>query len=606
MGIVRFYSEFLSKVPYPGVLVSVLSNDIEGICIDMNGLIHAVAQRTYCYDKGYNNIRAEKIKNYTKEMLDAEFQIALKEELEKLFKRLRPKQYLCLCVDGVAPRAKILQQRMRRFKPSDSTIIGVQPNYKFNPTCITPGTEFMNNLDLFLNSWLAESRNFLPKYVVYSSHRFNGEGEHKMFRWLRDLLSTNKITQGTGQHIIYGLDADLTMLSILSPVKNIILCRENLRDNVSIDALLRGVQSSLDNSKSLESIGRDFVIMIYLIGNDFLPHLPSLGGVKETIDLMFKVYRMLGHSLHELDKDNNYKIKWDTFTNFLILLAQEENELLLNKARKSYNYPFTTLSNNISKRLNKDRVTYEIISFDFDKFRSDWYNIAFPYSDNLPADIYSMCSNYLKSIAWVFAYYQGLDISKHYAYPYQFGPLLIDLVTTAAENVTDDAYTTYLNYIYANESDYEIGIVHQLLSVIPPKSSYLIDENYAKLIQSWGTLSDLCPIEFPMFYEGVKEKWEGIPILPPANMDRVKMEVDLINPILLPSYYKPADEILSAAGNRIEIPGKYQGNTQRGGYQGNTQRGGYQGNTQRGGYQGNTQRGGYKSNKPYVSNQDLM
>jgi len=598
MGIARFYGDFLSKVPYPNVLIQFLSNDIEGVCIDMNGLLHAVAQKNYCYDKGYNNIRATKIKNYTKEMLDAEYEIALKDELEKLFRRLKPKQYACLCVDGVAPTAKILQQRMRRFKPTESNIIGVQPNYKFNPTAITPGTEFMNKLDLFLNAWLAEFRGFLPKYVVYSSHRFNGEGEHKMFRWLRDLLTSGKINQGSGQHIIYGLDADLTMLSILSPVKNIILCRENLHDNISIDALIRGVHSSLDNSKPLDEIGRDFVIMIYLIGNDFLPHLPSLGGVKETIDLMFKIYRMLGYSLHELDKDNNYKIKWDTFTNFLILLTQEETELLKNKAKKSYNFPFTTLTNNISKRLNKDKTTYDIISFDFDNFRNDWYKLAFPYSADLPTDIYTMCSNYLKAISWVFAYYQGLDVSKHFAYPYQFGPLLIDLTTTIADNINDENYISYLNGISAYKEDFEIGIIHQLLSVIPPKSSYLIEENYAKLIQPWGTLSDLSPISFPMFYEGVKEKWEGIPILPLANMARVKLEVDLMDSRLLPEYYKPAEEILSTAGNRIEIPGKYKPREEWNKPQGyHSQQQGYQGNQQR------TQGRVYKNN---ITDKDLM
>ena len=47
MGIPLFYGEWISKVPYPDVNIRITNNDIiEGISIDMNGLLHSVAQVT--------------------------------------------------------------------------------------------------------------------------------------------------------------------------------------------------------------------------------------------------------------------------------------------------------------------------------------------------------------------------------------------------------------------------------------------------------------------------------------------------------------------------------------------------------------------------------
>lgn len=84
--------------------------------------------------------------------------------LKRLYKIVRPQKLLYLAVDGVAPRAKMNQQRARRFRSSReaeelaATILardGVLPQgEKFDSNCITPGTDFMLKLSIAMKKWI--------------------------------------------------------------------------------------------------------------------------------------------------------------------------------------------------------------------------------------------------------------------------------------------------------------------------------------------------------------------------------------------------------------------------------------------------------------------
>ena len=96
---------------------------------------------------------------------DADIQFRIAEEdifknifhyIEILFRMIKPEKLFFMAIDGVAPRAKINQQRGRRFrsakeaeileKKAQNKGIELPKEARFDSNCITPGTLFMAKL----------------------------------------------------------------------------------------------------------------------------------------------------------------------------------------------------------------------------------------------------------------------------------------------------------------------------------------------------------------------------------------------------------------------------------------------------------------------------
>lgn len=85
--------------------------------------------------------------------------------IEVLFRMIKPQKLFFMAVDGVAPRAKMNQQRGRRFNSAkaaekleaEAVAKGeVLPTEdRFDSNCITPGTEFMARLHEQLKYFVA-------------------------------------------------------------------------------------------------------------------------------------------------------------------------------------------------------------------------------------------------------------------------------------------------------------------------------------------------------------------------------------------------------------------------------------------------------------------
>ena len=85
---------------------------------------------------------------------------------------------------------------------------------------ITPGTNFMNQLNTFLKNKCKD----LPIPYIISDSNEPGEGEHKIMKYIDNLPQSSN-------SVIYGLDADLIMLSMLRK-SNIYLLRERTEFNI--------------------------------------------------------------------------------------------------------------------------------------------------------------------------------------------------------------------------------------------------------------------------------------------------------------------------------------------------------------------------------------
>jgi 5'-3' exoribonuclease 1 len=161
--------------------------------------------------------------------------------VDRLYKMVQPNHVLYLAVDGTAPRAKMNQQRSRRFRSAKeaeqlAAELAARENFKgkelsngadkkrFDSNCITPGTDFMLKLSLALQKWVDYKLKTDPFWmngatVIVSGPDVPGEGEHKVMDFIRDSQAEYRKTgestdlYGPGwTHVLYGLDADLIMV----------------------------------------------------------------------------------------------------------------------------------------------------------------------------------------------------------------------------------------------------------------------------------------------------------------------------------------------------------------------------------------------------------
>lgn len=167
--------------------------------------------------------------------------------LHKLLTTVVEAKRVYIAFDGLVPYAKMVQQRyrrMRRQEPGD-----------FDRHQISPGTPFMRNL--------ADALRTVFRNIIVSDTLEPGEGEHKIFTWLRTLPESDRKNL-----CIYGLDADLVVIALAqSHLADIQLLRETEEHGFSTLSI-----SELEKVLPVEK--EIFVKMsIVCFGNDFMPNL---------------------------------------------------------------------------------------------------------------------------------------------------------------------------------------------------------------------------------------------------------------------------------------------------------------------------------------------
>jgi 5'-3' exonuclease len=222
--------------------------------------------------------------------------------------------------DGVAPLAKMKQQKQRRYK--SWLLRKMLRRTTWNTNAITPGTPFMNDLDKYLKEAFAKTP------YLYSGPNEVGEGEQKLFAYAR--------ANPTPHTFVYGLDADLIMLSLLHlrHSKHIFLYRETkhfsymkgIRANedyaFSVDDMAVQICKEMyQNGEEIEKAVDHYCFLCFLCGNDFLPHFPSIQIRNDGIQYL------LFHFSKELLVEGT-KIHWDGVKLLFLSLAKNEKAMI--------------------------------------------------------------------------------------------------------------------------------------------------------------------------------------------------------------------------------------------------------------------------------------
>ncbi|ETN44567.1 uncharacterized protein HMPREF1541_10237 [Cyphellophora europaea CBS 101466] len=317
MGVPKFFRWLGERYPSISQLIAE-SNVPEFDCLylDMNGIIHN------CTHKDGDSA--------TTRVTEEQMFIAIFNYIEHLFGKIKPKKLFFMAIDGVAPRAKMNQQRARRFRTAldaekmrEKAIkegVEMPKEDPFDSNCITPGTEFMAKLTLqlkyFVSKKVSEDIDWQGVEIVLSGHEVPGEGEHKIMEYIRQAKAQPEYNPNI-RHCLYGLDADLIMLGLLSHDPHFCLLREEVtfgrsnskkskelehqnfylmhlcivREYLELEFQELRETGALDFEFDMERVIDDFILMAFFVGNDFLPNLPNLHINEGALALMFQKYK---------------------------------------------------------------------------------------------------------------------------------------------------------------------------------------------------------------------------------------------------------------------------------------------------------------------------
>lgn len=524
MGVPLFFQWLSEK--YPGAITMFQQKDsipkqIDNLYIDGNGIWHQCTQKVYQYGAGKprkSYIQRKKVHEPLPPMeLKKKAFREMTDYIETLFNMVQPKKYLIITIDGVGPVAKMNQQRQRRFRAAAERTSTEEKNggNKFDSNSITPGTEFLSDLstyiDWFIRFKITRDESWQNITVVFSSDKVPGEGEHKILEHIRRRAKNENLSKET--HCMYGLDADLFSLSLGTHLNKFYLLREDVFSYqtglefhwVDLSIIRNGLFNDLTPDMEQISYNKryvidDFILMCFLVGNDFLHALPTLTIREEGMKVMIEHYRDTLETHGYLTRGKRVNIP--AFRHFLSLIGNEENLTLQQRIHFGEKFRSAILEDSIVVK-KKHR------SVDFAKWRGLYYSRKF--GANTPEAIREIVRDYLVGIKWVNEYYKFGCPDWHWLYKHHHTPLASDI----AEYLQNPAPLPKFN-----PDALPLLPFQQLISVLPPASASLLPEPFHAVFKE-KDMEDLYPDDFEVDLDGVHAEWAGVVILPFIDVQRI-------------------------------------------------------------------------------------
>ena len=388
----------------------------------------------------------------------------------KVIRRVNPQKGVVLAIDGVVPMAKMRQQRLRRFKSAWLAKREAREE-AWDKNAITPGTHFMKRLHEGLERMIQEDKG-KGEWSMSSSEE-PGEGEHK-------IMAAWRTGRYQGASAVYGLDADLIVLSLLGHPHlqgPLWLFREEIEQGaIAYDALGEEQMEwfSIDVLESWLSQGAldaAAFIMQYgcamsVLGNDFLP---SSLGLKLREEGHAELLRVLHSLTVPLLYPTTQDICMEGWYQLFTLLSQTESqrvEAFVSKKQGHARHATETALGETNWPLAHVEEGYLMVPRTR-MLQSDWKK---RYARFVMGQPQRAIEQYLYGIQWIWAYYQGRmsDVCFNWYYPFSLPPLWEWL----RDALWNDGFPDFPGTVQIRAE--EIRPVEQLALVLPLESWSLI------------------------------------------------------------------------------------------------------------------------------------
>lgn len=588
MGVPGFFLWLIKNIKKLGsknMILKELEDDVDWLMLDTNCLLHpCIAYIIEKYKEGKLSID---VSRDLRVQLEEYIWIKITNCIDYMIEKLCPK-YVYIAIDGVAPKGKILQQRQRRYKflfdkkiklntnldvfsmilsqHQSSNILnnqkddvddcmiktkkllnGIQePIIPLSSIELTPGTDYMERINIKMNEYIK----ILGKRginCIYSSYHEEGEGEHKILQYIKKNLTSKETI------VIYGLDADLLFLSLsIGFDTNLYVMRETqVFTNKDVDfgevqeynyvqiKQLRKLISNLDISTD------DFIILCYLIGNDFLPNILTLDVKKGGLDKIFRAWKSLKEkkgieTLYDkngeivsliLNKNlDKYEINWeilrgvfnelkwtekyiwkninrDKLLNQDTLEIEEKNDLEKFKQieKKEQMDKFIEGSSSYTDFLDKIEFSSSIEYYS--------YYLGIECIDIDKSIIIKMVNEYINGINWCMLYYLDECRDWNWGYNFMVAPLICDILNFFPNS------KNILNIV----ENRKLNPVEQLILAIPPQTyKYVLEKELVDKIKSNKFIGYMFPELFGVDVNKEQVYWKcpvKIPIVEMFDFD---------------------------------------------------------------------------------------
>lgn len=520
--------------------------EFDYVYLDSNPFLHDAVRDVF--NLGDSSAAGKKIKDDNAKLSYEEKELKVFElffsKILEVLNIASPRKVLYIAIDGCAPRAKMNQQRERRFRSGlkrheDEEMYGKDI---VDTSMITPGTEFMHRLSQYVFWRLRDFTNSLKSdlEIIYDPPSSPGEGEHKIMDYIRSLSEKERLE---ATHCMFGPDGDLLFLTLSAHVEKIHLLREDKQPNkqeyydlVNSSMIAEGLadlmnQRSLvnQNKRTLFDVSNDFTLIGFFVGNDFLPKIKMFLKLKDGLNKLIGVYISLTKQGHLLTQNTHINI--EGFSRFVYLLSNSEEKYLAHQTTvivPEDKFLDHTLLSHATLGHRNDGTKF-VSRINMQAYRESYYNKAGIDGKNgqhaFEDQVTQMCKDYFKNLVWVYKYYVEKLPSWGESYTWHYPPLMMDL----AKYLNDLRKLSPLHPNVLKVTTFELSRpslpFEQLLSVLSPFSYKILPKELQYLMTDKKSLFNqkgYYPEIFELDCEGKLKDYQCITLLPFVNSEIIQ------------------------------------------------------------------------------------